>query len=127
MYIFFIQSNQDTEWDDGHGPKLLLNLSLFYSRAGFLPKPSPVLIVCQLPDRSELPDTSEQELNFFSLFRECNNNKASRMAADYKTDQLSGVPGSSKTEAAPYKDWMFMNYTFKRFEGLTQRGKIVAW
>merc|ERR1719220_104401 len=34
------------------------------------------------------------------------------------------VPGSSKTEAAPYKDWMFMNYTFKRFEGLTQRGKI---
>jgi len=23
-----------------------------------------------------------------------------------------------------YQDWMFMNYTFKRFEGLTQRGKI---
>ena len=68
----------------------------------------------------------KQELDFFSLFRVCNN-KASRMAADYKTDQLSGVPGSSKTEAAPYKDWMFMNYTFKRFEGLTQRGKIVAW
>jgi len=21
------------------------------------------------------------------------------------------------------KDWMFINYTFKRFEGLTQRGK----
>jgi len=40
-------------------------------------------------------------------------------------------PGSCKTDcstsAAPYKDWMFMNYTFKRFEGLTQRGKIIAW
>ena len=24
-------SNQDTEWDDGRGPKLLLDLSLFYS------------------------------------------------------------------------------------------------
>ena len=46
------------------------------------------------------------------------------MAADYKTDQLSGVSGSAKTEAAPYKDWMFMNYTFKRFEGLTEKGKI---
>ena len=33
-------SNQGTEWDDGHGPKLLLNLSLFYSWAGFLPQPS---------------------------------------------------------------------------------------
>ena len=53
-------SNQDTEWDDGHGPKLLLNLSLFYSRAGFLPKPSPVLIVWQLLGRSELPDTSNR-------------------------------------------------------------------
>lgn len=21
-----------------------------------------------------------------------------------------------------YKDWVFINYTFKRFEGLTQRG-----
>jgi len=35
-------------------------------------------------------------------------------------------PGG-KTDSAQYKDWMFMNYTFKRFEGLTQRGKIVAW
>ena len=23
-----------------------------------------------------------------------------------------------------YKDWVFINYTFKRFEGLTQRGHI---
>merc|ERR1719419_540408 len=33
---------------------------------------------------------------------------------------------SSSEKSAPYKDWMFMNYTFKRFEGLTQRGKITA-
>ena len=25
----------------------------------------------------------------------------------------------------PYKDWVFINYTFKRFEGLTQRGPPV--
>jgi len=33
---------------------------------------------------------------------------------------------SCSEKSAPYKDWMFMNYTFKRFEGLTQRGKITA-
>ena len=38
----------------------------------------------------------------------------------------SGKPSKGGEEAG-YKDWMFMNYTFKRFEGLTQRGKIVAW
>ena len=24
----------------------------------------------------------------------------------------------------PERDWMFMNYTFKRFEGLTEKGKL---
>jgi len=33
---------------------------------------------------------------------------------------------ASTAKYTPYKDWMFMNYTFKRFEGLTQRGKITA-
>jgi len=33
---------------------------------------------------------------------------------------------SCSEKSAPYKDWMFMNYTFKRFEGLTQKGKITA-
>merc|ERR1711936_861708 len=43
--------------------------------------------------------------------------------------ELKFRPTCSKSESksAQYKDWMFMNYTFKRFEGLTQRGKIVAW
>jgi len=27
-------------------------------------------------------------------------------------------------EAGTYNDWVFINYTFKRFEGLTQRGPI---
>merc|ERR1740128_1474816 len=27
-----------------------------------------------------------------------------------------------KEKGQPYKDWVFINYTFKRFEGLTQRG-----
>lgn len=27
-----------------------------------------------------------------------------------------------KPDAAGGKDWVFLNYTFKRFEGLTQRG-----
>lgn len=27
-------------------------------------------------------------------------------------------------ESSTYKDWVFINYTFKRFEGLTQRGVL---
>ena len=33
------------------------------------------------------------------------------------------IPVTPNTETGlPYKDWVFINYTFKRFEGLTQRG-----
>jgi len=33
------------------------------------------------------------------------------------------IPAPSNTDTGqPYKDWVFINYTFKRFEGLTQRG-----
>jgi len=33
------------------------------------------------------------------------------------------ISAPSNTETGqPYKDWVFINYTFKRFEGLTQRG-----
>jgi hypothetical protein len=31
-------------------------------------------------------------------------------------------PVKPDSKAQPYKDWVFINYTFKRFEGLTQRG-----
>ena len=31
------------------------------------------------------------------------------------------APANNDT-GQPYKDWVFINYTFKRFEGLTQRG-----
>jgi len=34
------------------------------------------------------------------------------------------TPSKGKTEEPGYKDWMFMNYTFKRFEGLSLRGSI---
>ena len=35
----------------------------------------------------------------------------------------SGAPTvKEKEKGQPYKDWVFINYTFKRFEGLTQRG-----
>ena len=34
---------------------------------------------------------------------------------------LSVAPSNNDT-GQPYKDWVFINYTFKRFEGLTQRG-----
>jgi len=40
--------------------------------------------------------------------------------------ELKFKPSSNTGSSTPYKDWMFMNYTFKRFEGLTQRGKITA-
>ena len=31
-------------------------------------------------------------------------------------------PALANNNANGYKDWVFINYTFKRFEGLTQRG-----
>ena len=34
---------------------------------------------------------------------------------------ISVAPSNNDT-GQPYKDWVFINYTFKRFEGLTQRG-----
>ena len=33
-------------------------------------------------------------------------------------------PEPPDTKSDGSKDWMFLNYTFKRFEGLTQRGKL---
>jgi serine/threonine kinase 38 len=37
------------------------------------------------------------------------------------------IPAPSNTDTGqPYKDWVFINYTFKRFEGLTQRGPPMA-
>jgi len=36
------------------------------------------------------------------------------------------IPAPSNNDTGqPYKDWVFINYTFKRFEGLTQRGPPV--
>lgn len=35
------------------------------------------------------------------------------------------IPAASQSPSAPpTKDWVFINYTFKRFEGLTQRGPL---
>lgn len=33
-----------------------------------------------------------------------------------------GAAAGGAAAAQNYKDWVFINYTFKRFEGLTQRG-----
>ncbi|CAH2226762.1 jg1807 [Pararge aegeria aegeria] len=35
--------------------------------------------------------------------------------------EIPSAPIATEGEVA-YKDWVFINYTFKRFEGLTQRG-----
>ena len=40
-------------------------------------------------------------------------------------DQLFSAAPSNNDTGQPYKDWVFINYTFKRFEGLTQRGPIL--
>ena len=37
---------------------------------------------------------------------------------------ISVAPSNNDT-GQPYKDWVFINYTFKRFEGLTQRGPSI--
>ncbi|CAG2113826.1 unnamed protein product [Medioppia subpectinata] len=36
--------------------------------------------------------------------------------------KIPSAPTKEPTETTGLKDWVFINYTFKRFEGLTQRG-----
>ena len=36
-----------------------------------------------------------------------------------------GGGGDNSDPASSSKDWVFLNYTFKRFEGLTQRGPLI--
>jgi len=46
---------------------------------------------------------------------------------DFPEVQLKFIPTCHPREEkgeSQQKDWMFMNYTFKRFEGLTEKGKI---
>merc|ERR1719348_2390567 len=46
---------------------------------------------------------------------------------DFPEVQLKFIPSCHPREEkgdSQQKDWMFMNYTFKRFEGLTEKGKI---
>ena len=45
-----------------------------------------------------------------------NNNNMNNAAAN------GGGGGGTEKSSSSYKDWVFINYTFKRFEGLTQRG-----
>ena len=40
----------------------------------------------------------------------------------YAVDNLFLAAPSNNDTGQAYKDWVFINYTFKRFEGLTQRG-----
>ncbi|XP_076370067.1 serine/threonine-protein kinase tricornered-like isoform X2 [Tachypleus tridentatus] len=37
--------------------------------------------------------------------------------------KIPAAPSTDTDEQSGYKDWVFINYTFRRFEGLTQRGK----
>lgn len=36
--------------------------------------------------------------------------------------KIPAAPNKEAAENSGLKDWVFINYTFKRFEGLTQRG-----
>ncbi len=42
----------------------------------------------------------------------------------YVLSILGNQTGGSELDTT--KDWVFINYTFKRFEGLTQRGGVKA-
>merc|ERR1711981_482386 len=44
---------------------------------------------------------------------------------DFPDVALKIVAPSNNDTGQPYKDWVFINYTFKRFEGLTQRGPSI--
>ena len=43
---------------------------------------------------------------------------------DFPEIDIKAPLTSETTQGANTKDWVFMNYTFKRFEGLTQRGLV---
>lgn len=38
-------------------------------------------------------------------------------------EQQQSTNNPEGMDDANYKDWVFINYTYKRFEGLTQRGR----
>jgi len=44
---------------------------------------------------------------------------------DFPDVALQIAAPSNNDTGQPYKDWVFINYTFKRFEGLTQRGPLL--
>lgn len=43
-----------------------------------------------------------------------------------ESDILQPVPNTTEPDYKS-KDWVFLNYTYKRFEGLTQRGSIPTY
>ena len=42
-----------------------------------------------------------------------------------EAEAAKAAAGGASSEASS-NDWMFLNYTYKRFDGLTQRGRIPA-
>lgn len=53
------------------------------------------------------------------------NAASERAAASSPGNHHHHLDGGALASAGGYKDWVFINYTFKRFEGLTQRGPPV--
>ena len=81
------------------------------------PSATPVEVK-SIDDTSNFDEFPEVDLKIPGV-RENNTNNGSH----YREAMNNNLNSSSATDATTgYKDWVFINYTFKRFEGLTQRG-----
>jgi len=70
--------------------------------------------VKSIDDTSNFDEFPDVDLKIPTVCNNVNNNSPN-----------NGPPGTGGPNSNNYKDWVFINYTFKRFEGLTQRGSHI--
>ncbi len=76
--------------------------------------------VRSIDDTSNFDEFPDVDLRIPGVNYYNNNNMNNGNAAAAAASAAAANGGT--TSGSSYKDWVFINYTFKRFEGLTQRG-----
>ena len=72
--------------------------------------------VKSIDDTSNFDEFPDVDLKIPTVCNNVNNNSP---------NNPNNISGSGNPNSNNYKDWVFINYTFKRFEGLTQRGSHI--
>lgn len=81
------------------------------------PSATPVEVK-SIDDTSNFDEFPEVDLKIPGV----NESSSSNNGSPYKEAMNNNLNVSSTDPSTGYKDWVFINYTFKRFEGMTQRG-----